>query len=314
MANDIPRVSIGIPVYNGENYLAETLDAILAQTFEDFEIVIADNASTDGTEAICVAYAARDSRIHYRRHVQNFGAAPNYNDVYHRSRGAYFKWSAHDDLIDQTFLEKCVSALDANPDHVVACTLFDSIDGHGAHIGQGEARPALGSSDVAARVGAAIYPYRHGGVSDAAVFGLMRRSALDRTRLHGSYTGSDRTILLELALLGPFFEVPERLFLNRDHPSRSIRIRTKASDQGHAREIWYDTNRAGQVVFPNWRRLTEFSEAIVRARIKPTEKLRCFTVVFGWVARGNWKRLVNDLRIGLSTAIRRMRRTTTEAS
>jgi glycosyltransferase involved in cell wall biosynthesis len=314
MDSDNPRVSIGIPVYNGENYLAETLDAILAQTFEDFEIVIADNASTDATEAICTAYAAEDPRIRYRRQSQNYGAAPNYNDVFHRSRGEYFKWSAHDDLISPTFLERCVSALDANPDHVAACTLFDSIDSTGNHTAQGEARPALGSSDVANRVAAAIYPYKRNGVSDAAVFGLMRRSALNRTRLHGSYTGSDRTILLELALLGPFFEVPERLFLNRDHPSRSIRIRDRTETRGHAREIWYDTRRTGQVSFPNWRRLSEFCGAIIRSPVEPAGKVRCCAVVMKWVVKGNWKRLVNDLRLGLTLAISRRKRPTPASS
>jgi glycosyltransferase involved in cell wall biosynthesis len=312
MAVDVPRVSIGSPVYNGENYLAKTLDAILAQTFEDLEVVIVDNASTDSTEALCLEYAAKDPRIRYHRQVQNLGAAPNYNDAYHRSRGEYFKWSAHDDLIEPAFLERCVAALDANPDHVVACTMFDSIDSEGNHIAQGDSRPAIGSSDVVERVGAAIYPYNRGGVSDAAIFGLMRRSVLNRTHLHGSYTGSDRTILLELALLGPFFEVPERLFLNRDHPDRSIRIRMKVRDRGHIREVWYDTQRAGQIVFPNWRRLREFVEAIGRARIPIAERIRCAFVVLRWVVTFNWKRLINDLRLGFVMAMSRRRRPKTE--
>ncbi len=314
MTSHVPLVSIGVPVYNGENYLAETLDAILAQTFTDFEIVISDNASTDSTEEICRAYAAKDPRIHYHRQSQNLGAAPNYNDVFHRSRGEYFKWSAHDDLIEPVFLERCVSALDTNPDTVVASTMFDSIDAEGTHIGDGEPRPGLCSDDVSIRIRTAIYPYRHGGASDAAVFGLMRRSALDRTRLHGSYTGSDRTIILELVLLGPFYEVPEPLFHNRDHPSRSIRIRKRNGNRSHDREAWFDTRKAGRIVFPNWRRLREFVHAIMRSPISITERMRGIGIVVGWVVSGNWKRLINDLRIGLSMAVNRRRRPGNDSS
>lgn len=312
MTSSVPLISIGIPVYNGDNYLADTLDAILAQTFRDFEVLIADNCSTDGTEAICRAYVAKDPRVRYHRQPHNLGAAPNYNDVFHRSHGEYFKWSAHDDLIEPTFLERCVTVLDADPEYIAASTMFDSIDKDGTRIGTGDARTGLGSSDVSRRVRTAIYPYRHGGASDAAVFGLMRRSALDRTHLHGSYTGSDRTILLELALLGPLFEVPEPLFLNRDHPTRSIRIGRGAGNRAHHREAWFDTRRAGRIVFPNWRRLGEFVRAIVTAPVSITDKFRSLGIVARWVMRDNWKRLGNDLRVGFTSAASRLRSRGTE--
>jgi glycosyltransferase involved in cell wall biosynthesis len=313
MTSSAPLVSIGIPVYNGDNYLADTLDAILAQTFRDFEVVIADNSSTDGTEAICKAYAAKDSRVRYYRQPENLGAAPNYNDVFHRTLGEYFKWSAHDDLIEPTFLERCVSVLDANADYIVVSTMFSSIDKDGTNIGAGDPRTGLGSSDVSTRVRTAIYPYRQGGASDAAIFGLMRRSALDSTHLHGSYTGSDRTILLELSLLGPLFEVPDRLFLNRDHPTRSIRIGRGAGNRAHHREAWFDTQRAERIVFPNWRRLGEFVRAIVGAPIATTDRFRSLGIVAVWVMKGNWRRLGNDLRVGFTMAATRLRSRGTES-
>ena len=89
MANSEPRVSIGMPVYNGENYLAQALDSLLAQTFTDFEIVICGNASTDGTEALCREYAERDARIVYRRNESNVGAAANFNKVF---GGSLSRW------------------------------------------------------------------------------------------------------------------------------------------------------------------------------------------------------------------------------
>jgi glycosyltransferase involved in cell wall biosynthesis len=92
-----PLVSIGLPVYNGEMDIARALDCLLAQTFANFELIIADNASTDGTERICRAYAARDSRIRYVRHAQNLGAIANFSFVLQEAVGDYFMWAAADD-------------------------------------------------------------------------------------------------------------------------------------------------------------------------------------------------------------------------
>lgn len=299
MTSSQPMVSIGVPVYNGEDYLASTLESILGQSFGDCEVIICDNASTDATEAICAEYAARDSRVRYHRQPKNLGAAPNYNDVYHRSRGRYFKWSAHDDLIEPTFLERCVAALEANPQCPVAFTRFHRIDADGNRVAEGDSDAALCAADPRTRAGAAIRPHQQGGASDSPIFGVMRRSALDRTRLHGSYTGSDRTLVLELALQGPLLEIPEHLFLNRDHPSRSIRIWETASGGGHVREAWFDSGRADKIVFPNWLRLGEFITAIVRSPLAIANKARCLAVVGGWVAAGSWKRLAYDVLVAV---------------
>jgi glycosyltransferase involved in cell wall biosynthesis len=93
-----PTVSIGMPVYNGERFIREALDSILEQTFTDFELIISDNASTDGTDAICCDYATRDSRIRYLRQNENKGALFNFEFVLNEARGSFFKWAAVDDL------------------------------------------------------------------------------------------------------------------------------------------------------------------------------------------------------------------------
>ena len=98
MPDKVPRVSIGLPVYNGENYMAAAIDSLLAQTFTDFELIISDNASTDATEQICRDYAHRDGRIRYYREEVNRGAAWNFTHTFELARGEYFKWHAHDDL------------------------------------------------------------------------------------------------------------------------------------------------------------------------------------------------------------------------
>src|SRR5690242_6344650 len=104
MGTTSPKVSIGLPVYNGERFLAEAIDSVLAQTFTDFELIISDNASTDRTPEICKAYAEKDSRIRYYRNEENQGASWNFNRVFELSRGMCFQWLAHDDYIAPGFL------------------------------------------------------------------------------------------------------------------------------------------------------------------------------------------------------------------
>ena len=116
----VPKLSIGLPVYNAEQLLPQALDHILAQTFKDFELVICDNASTDRTSRICRDYAGRDARIRYVRNDRNLGANPNYNRTYELSAAPLFKWAAHDDLYQRTYLENCVRILDDDPTVVLA--------------------------------------------------------------------------------------------------------------------------------------------------------------------------------------------------
>src|SRR5256886_15254499 len=94
----VPRLSIGLPVYNGEDFLAESLDALLGQSYEDLELIISDNASTDGTADICRRYEKQDSRIRYYRQPRNIGCAPHHNFVIQQARGELIKTASHDDL------------------------------------------------------------------------------------------------------------------------------------------------------------------------------------------------------------------------
>ncbi len=304
-----PLVSVGLPVYNGEEYLAEALDSILGQTVDDIEIVISDNASTDRTAEICKTYSARDSRIRYHRQASNIGAAPNYNFVFGEASGRYFKWAAHDDLCAPTFLERCVAALEESPSYVAAYTRHHTIDEKGCRIEESGSTPQLGSGDAAVRIATAL---DSGGsrVPPWAIFGVIRRSVLGRTRLHGSYTGSDRTLVVELALQGPLYEIHECLFLNRDHADRSIRIAEKVGRRGHVRATWFDASRAGKIVLPNWKRLFALAKAIGSAPLPPTTRIRCFGVLSSWLARGNWKRLVRDLFLAVQMIVDRSRRPT----
>src|SRR5262249_45528439 len=104
----MPKVTIGLPVYNGAEYLADAITSILSQTFTDFELLISDNASDDATESICRGFADRDRRVKYVRQKTNIGAAANHNLLVGQSDSPYFKWAAHDDILEPRFLEVAV--------------------------------------------------------------------------------------------------------------------------------------------------------------------------------------------------------------
>ena len=134
MNENSARISIGLPVYNGELFLKEAIDAVLNQTFRDFELIISDNASTDRTAQICRDYAANDSRIRYYRNETNIGANPNFRRVFALSSTEYFKWVSHDDLQTLDFLEKTVAIMEQDPDIVLCYPRVRVIDEAGNTI------------------------------------------------------------------------------------------------------------------------------------------------------------------------------------
>lgn len=108
-----PKISIGMPVYNGQKFICEAIDSLIAQSYTDFELIISDNASTDLTEVICREYAASDTRIRYIRQTENRGAVANFQFVLDKADGKYFKWLAADDMFGTTeTLANLVKALD----------------------------------------------------------------------------------------------------------------------------------------------------------------------------------------------------------
>ena len=126
-----PRLTIGLPVYNGETYSPSHSMPCSARAYKDFELIISDNASTDGTADICRHYETQDSRVRYFRQPRNIGLAPNHNVVVEQARGELFKWASYDDLYARELIERCVDALDQHPDVVLAHSWSARIDGSG---------------------------------------------------------------------------------------------------------------------------------------------------------------------------------------
>jgi glycosyltransferase involved in cell wall biosynthesis len=284
-----PLLSIGLFVYNGERFLEETLDSILNQTFTDFELIISDNASTDRTGEISQAYAGRDDRIRYYRSEKNMGAGWNIRRVYELATGKYFKWAAADDLLEPEFLRRCVEALDRDPDCVVAYARTKEVDENGAFIQNHELPVYPNSSDPVARFREMLLTYH----MCYQIFGVMRMAALRQLPPQGSYVNSDGVLLAQLSLLGPFYEVPEYLFISRRHGEQSSRILPVRLKQRRFRLTnrfptlpgpeWWDPVKARTITFPEFRQLGEYFLSIYRAPLRPRQKLHCYFMLLPWI-------------------------------
>lgn len=275
MSQNKHRVSVGLPVYNGEKYLEQAIVSVLDQTYQDFELIISDNASTDRTQEICQVYAAQDNRIRYYRNERNLGAAPNFNRVFELASGEYFKWIASDDAMAPEFISKCIKVLDENPLVVLCFPKVRIIDESGNFIGDHNYKADTSSTKPHIRFRNLIMT-----PDDAwEVFGLARTEILKKTALHASYPASDLVLLAELALYGQFFEIPEYLLYPRYHADQSINLIPVERD----RVIFYDTSLQGRILLPKWQYLQGYLKAIEKATLDRYGKLYCLLQVLRWI-------------------------------
>lgn len=300
--NHVPRLSVGLPVYNGEKYLAESIEALLGQTFGDFELLISDNDSTDGTADICREYAKSDRRIRYTRQPRNIGAAPNHAFLFRESRGEYFKWAASDDLYARDLLERCVEALDKRPDVILAHSWTAAIDSEGTVIQAMEYPLATDSPDPAVRLRAMLFG---DGKDDFGLiraddqYGVMRAEVLRKVPPQGSYFHSDRTQMTEIALHGPFYQVPEWLYFRRDHSGRPQHALPTV--RGWCANL--DPRRASKFRHPTVRLVTEFVlgyvSGITRAPLSARQRWDCYLVLMEWLASKTTPALRRAVGVGM---------------
>lgn len=291
MNNREPRVSVGMPVYNGEPYLAEAIDSILAQTYTDFELVISDNASTDRTQDICLAYVKKDQRVHYHRNATNIGASKNYTRVFELSSAQYFKWAAHDDIIAPDFLRRCVEVLEQKPSVVLSFSRMQIIDENG-----NVKKTCKIVEDISftkphnrfAYLALKIHACHH-------IWGLMRRNVLEQTPLLGNYISHDVTLVAELGLHGPFHDCDESMFMLRTHNDKSI-----YAYPYYLRAVWFDPEKKGKIIFPSWRVFGEHFKSIRRAPLRWNERSACYLQMGRWLlVHWNAARLIMDLLVAV---------------
>lgn len=210
----MPRVTLAVPTCNVARYLPLALDSLLAQDFPDYELVISDNASTDGTWEICEQYAAKDDRIRLYRNETNIGLSGNFARLVALARGELFRFCAHDDLCAPSLLRRCVEALDeAGPRAVLVHSQVMLIDAAGDEIGPDQ--EAFPVRERSAFRRAARVSHHLGAVNE--LFGLIRTDALRRTRGLTPLHYTDAMLVSELAIRGEFVVVPDRLFYRRLH-------------------------------------------------------------------------------------------------
>lgn len=267
------RVTIGLPLFNAEKYLSSALDSILTQSYTDFELLISDNASTDRTQEICQAYAARDQRVRYHRNETNLGASPNFNLLFQLSSTEYFKWAPYDDLLAPDFLARCVQVLDQNPAVVLCYSRAQIIDAQGAYEVDYDPGPDTSSPRNYERFGNLILHPEYA----IQQMGVIRSDALKKSRLFGSYPSADEVFLAELALLGPFYEIPERLYIYRRHPAQSTQGKERT------RIAFFDTSKARKILLPKWLYLGGCLDVIRRAPLSASGRARCYLTMARWL-------------------------------
>jgi glycosyltransferase involved in cell wall biosynthesis len=272
-----PRLTVGLPVYNGENYLAESLESLLGQSYDNFELIISDNASTDGTADICRRYGKQDSRIRYVRQPRNIGAAPNHNYLVRQARGELFKWASHDDLYARDLLKRCIDVLDEFPQVILAHSWTARIDATGAVLGPVEYALSTASPRAPERFRSLLFD--RGGDDDG---GVIRTSVLRQTRLIASYHHADRTFVAALGLRGQFYQVPDWLYFRRDHAERAEwafkTVRAWCANLDPRRDDWHN---------PAIRLYAEYIwgyiDAVRKAPLSTAEKRECYHHFVRWL-------------------------------
>jgi glycosyltransferase involved in cell wall biosynthesis len=293
-----PTLSVGMPVYNAERYIEEALDSILVQSFDDFELVISDNASIDRTPEICQAYAARDRRIRYVPMAQNVGVVENFNTVFRLSIGRYFKWAAADDVCGPDYLRQAVDVLDGDRTVVLVWARTVGIDERGEQVmlpnevSDLNAPWSVDSRDPVVRFRRLL---RNMWWVDGPFYGVARRGALEQSRwLHPHHISGDQILLVELSLKGRFYELPGETFYSRVHADKTSRRQRTIRD----RAALVDRKAPGSGPAGWWRlvrgypqRLAMYTMIIWGARISLVQKVLCQAEVARAVVAWFWLRV-----------------------
>jgi len=262
-------LSIGLPVYNGEVFLTESMNSILRQDFGDFELIVSDNASTDGTRAIVEVFALQDPRVRYFRSETNVGAAANFNRAFREAAAPLFKWACADDVLADGFLSAAVAETDRHPDIVVCYGRTTLVDEDGRPLSAFDQGLDLRDRDVASRFKAATN--RMGLLH--VLQGVMRTGALRTTGLMGSFPGSDEALVVELSLRGPIHEISCPMLFRRIHDSAASAGTTIGERQEHL-----DPRTRGRLSLWYWRHSIEHLKGIGRAPLPLTTKARLYAI------------------------------------
>lgn len=262
-----PLVSIGVPVHNGERFLGQALGSLLAQTVSNLELIVSDNASTDATRAICEAFARRDARVRYLRQPANIGAPRNWNAVVAAARGDFFKWASASDVCSPVLLERCIGALQAQPEAVLCY-------GHTRLIDEDDRPLRVVESDIDVNEPSPSERFRRVCTElqmNNAQCGVIRLEVLRRTALDRPYPSGDMALTAELALHGRLRLLPEVLVCRRHSKSTFTAMMSPLEVQRV-----YDPQATAPMRLIRARRHCDHLRSILRAPIDGRQKLRAW--------------------------------------
>jgi glycosyltransferase involved in cell wall biosynthesis len=207
----MPRVSIGMPVHNGEKTLGASINALLLQTYRDFDIIISDNNSTDATAIICAQYAEKDARIRYIKQGKNLGVGGNLQFTLRNVNSDYFCWNAHDDIRSTNFLEKNIAFLEANK-------LFSGSASPNCFDGEESDENTWRKWSLEGAIYERLQTFlNYRWQSQGIFYGLFRTKQLQvaMSKMYGMHPfAADWIIILYLLMYGPIKRIDEGLFIS----------------------------------------------------------------------------------------------------
>lgn len=262
----VPRLTVGMPVWNVQSTIRESIESVLGQDWTDLELIVSDNASTDATPDILAEYERNDPRVRVVRHEVNRGGAANFSGLVPLARSPYFKWQSGDDVILPGYLSRCIEVLDQDPGVVLAYCRTVMVDDGGRFWRNHDDRLDLRQPQTWRR----LHDFARYRWLCNAQFGVVRTEVLRQTSLIAPKVSSDVTLLAELALRGRFHEVPDRLF------QRRVAATSAGLGDLTGAEVarWFDPRARRAAVSPDMRVLWDTHVAIARAPLTPLEKLQ----------------------------------------
>lgn len=268
----LPRVTVGVPVYNGEQYLARALDSLLHSDYPNLEVIICDNASTDATPEIAARYTSVDGRFRYFRSELNLGAAENFNKTFALATGTYFRWLGHDDWCTTDYDSRCVAVLEREVDSAVVFASQNIVRGDRVLSVTRQPIEQAASRHPVARARCLSWHLRD---PTAPVFGLMRREVLARTGMIRNAPEPDRLLIHEMALYGRIRMLDEPLFFHYRGLAHSLHYGENPKLRRRSFEWLHPDNRDKRQL-TTARVLLEHWHAIVRSDISAIEKSLCW--------------------------------------
>ena len=235
-AGDAPLVSIGVPAYNSARFIRQSLESLLTQDYNNIELIVSDDGSTDETPEICAEITRRDARVVMVQGV-HLGGRQNFNTVLRLARGKYFMWAADHDLWDKRFVSACVAALEADQDAILAYARSALVDPGGSILAEMDDALAIGQSRPIDRYRWLIWRLENCN----AIYGLMRCEQLKGTGGYGAHPAPDHLVLAKMALRGRFIQIQHTMYFRRQN-----RPPERAEVQRRRQPFDLDPNEAGR--------------------------------------------------------------------